>query len=59
MRMGHLARDNNAFLQQFVGLEALLDLIGGRYAYQQVDAPLDATALRYQIGARPFRRHSQ
>ncbi|MFJ4343963.1 GTP 3',8-cyclase MoaA [Pseudomonas sp. NPDC089401] len=49
MRMGHLARDSNAFLQQFVGLDALLGLIGGQYPYQQVDAPLDATALRYQI----------
>ncbi|WP_313714294.1 radical SAM protein [Pseudomonas sp.] len=49
MRMGHLARDNNAFLQQFVGLDALLDVIGARYDYQQVQAPLDATALRYQI----------
>jgi len=49
MRMGHLARDHNAFLQQFVGLEALLDLIGTEYGYQQVDAPLDATALRYRI----------
>ncbi|WP_079227059.1 GTP 3',8-cyclase MoaA [Pseudomonas putida] len=52
MRMGHLARDSNAFLQQFVGLDALLDVIGGRYGYQQVDAPLDATALRYQIPGR-------
>ncbi|BDM24133.1 MULTISPECIES: GTP 3',8-cyclase MoaA [Pseudomonas] len=49
MRMGHLARDNNAFLQQFVGLDALLDVIGTRYGYQQVEAPLDATALRYRI----------
>ena len=49
MRMGHLARDNNAFLQQFVGLDALREVIGGRYGYQPVDAPPDATALRYQI----------
>ncbi|QBF27806.1 radical SAM protein [Pseudomonas tructae] len=49
MRMGHLARDNNAFLQQFVSLEHLLQLIGGQYEYLQANAPVDATALRYQI----------
>jgi len=49
MRMGHLARDNNAFLQQFVGLDHLLALIGQAHDYQQAQAPLDATALRYQI----------
>jgi len=36
-------------VQQFVGLDQLLALIGGKYAYVQVDAPLDATALRYEI----------
>ncbi|MGF6394005.1 GTP 3',8-cyclase MoaA [Pseudomonas plecoglossicida] len=49
MRMGHLARDNNAFLQQFVGLDHLLAVIGQAHDYQQAQAPLDATALRYQI----------
>ncbi|GLO14222.1 GTP 3',8-cyclase 1 [Pseudomonas putida] len=49
MRMGHLARDHNTFLHQFVGLDQLLMLIGSRHAYLQVDAPQDATALRYQI----------
>jgi len=49
MRMGHLAREHNAFVQQFVGLDQLLTLIGDKHAYVQVDAPLDATALRYQI----------
>ncbi|KDN98154.1 GTP 3',8-cyclase MoaA [Pseudomonas donghuensis] len=49
MRMGHLARDSNAFLQQFVSLEHLLQLIGGQYEYLQANAPVDATALRYQI----------
>ncbi|WP_449431823.1 GTP 3',8-cyclase MoaA [Pseudomonas putida] len=49
MRMGHLARNHNAFLQQFVGLDQLLALIGREHLYQQVDAALDATALRYQI----------
>jgi len=49
MRMGHLARDGNAFLQQFVGLEQLLALIGQSHAYEQAPRPLDATALRYRI----------
>lgn len=35
MRMGHLARDGNAFLQQFVGLEQLLGLIGQSHRYEQ------------------------
>jgi len=52
MRMGHLARDGNAFLQQFVSLEQLLALIGQAYDYQQASAALDATALRYQIPRR-------
>jgi cyclic pyranopterin phosphate synthase len=49
MRMGHLAKDSNAFLQQFVSLEQLLGLIGERYEYAQTDAPIDATAVRYAI----------
>ncbi|MCW2270429.1 Cyclic pyranopterin monophosphate synthase [compost metagenome] len=54
MRMGHLARDGNAFLQQFVSLEHLLQLIGERYEYLQANAPVDATALRYQIPGHGF-----
>ncbi len=49
MRMGHLARDHNAFLQQFVGLDQLLALIADRHAIAKVDAPPGATALRYQV----------
>ncbi|APU29770.1 GTP 3',8-cyclase MoaA [Ectopseudomonas chengduensis] len=49
MRMGHLARDPNAFNQQFVGLPELLELIGSRYQYVQASAPVDATAMRYAI----------
>ena len=54
MRMGHLARAGNGFTQQFVGMPELLELIGKRYAYTQADAPLDATALRYQIPEQGF-----
>lgn len=49
MRMGHLARDGNAFSQQFVSLAQLLELIGTRHEFVQAGAPLDATALRYAI----------
>ncbi|WP_213876659.1 radical SAM protein [Pseudomonas sp. dw_358] len=49
MRMGHLARDGQTFSQQFISLEQLLAVIGERYAYQQAEAPVDATALRYEI----------
>jgi cyclic pyranopterin phosphate synthase len=49
MRMGHLASDQNGFLQQFVSLAQLLSLIGERYEYLQADAPVDATAVRYRI----------
>ena len=54
MRMGHLASDSNAFLQQFVSLQQLLALIGERYEYLQAQAPIDATAVRYQIPGQGF-----
>ncbi|WP_369959091.1 GTP 3',8-cyclase MoaA [Pseudomonas benzenivorans] len=54
MRMGHLARDGNGFLQQFVGMPELLAMIGERHGFTQADAPVDATALRYEIPGRGF-----
>lgn len=54
MRMGHLAREGNTFNQQFISLEALLELIGARYLYQQAEAPMDATAIRYEIPGQGF-----
>ena len=54
MRMGHLASDSNAFLQQFVSLQQLLSLIGERYEYLQADAPVDATAVRYEVPGRGY-----
>lgn len=54
MRMGHLARDPNGFNQQFVGMPELLALIGERYPYVQADAPVDATALRYEVPGQGF-----
>lgn len=54
MRMGHLARDGNAFQQQFYGMDDLLATIAERYTFVQADAPLDATALRYEIPGQGF-----
>ncbi|WP_447750825.1 GTP 3',8-cyclase MoaA [Pseudomonas nicosulfuronedens] len=54
MRMGHLARDPNGFNQQFIGMQDLLDVIGERHAYVQADAPVDATALRYEVPGQGF-----
>ncbi|TWC39022.1 cyclic pyranopterin phosphate synthase [Pseudomonas sp. SJZ079] len=54
MRMGHLARPGNSFVQQFVGMPELLAMIGERHAFAQAEAPLDATALRYQIPGMGF-----
>ncbi|MBU1332473.1 MAG: radical SAM protein [Gammaproteobacteria bacterium] len=49
MRMGHLSKPGAGFAQQFVGMPELLELIAAHYDYVQADAPLDATALRYEI----------
>jgi cyclic pyranopterin phosphate synthase len=54
MRMGHLACGGNTFVQQFVGMPELLALIGQHYEYLQADAPVDATALRYEIPGQGF-----
>ena len=49
MRMGHLARDGAAFQQQFYGMPQLLEAVASRYEFVQAPAPVDATALRYEI----------
>ncbi|WP_341304455.1 radical SAM protein [Pseudomonas sp. TMP25] len=49
MRMGHLAQHAEAFRAQFVGQRELLELIGERYEFSQAEAPVDSTALRYDI----------
>ncbi len=54
MRMGHLASDASAFHGQFIGLDALLALIGEHHEYQQANAPVDATAIRYEIPGRGY-----
>ena len=54
MRMGHLAKDSNAFLQQFVSLQQLLSLIGEHHEYLQANAPVDATAVRYEVPGKGY-----
>ncbi|WJN60750.1 radical SAM protein [Pseudomonas sp. SO81] len=49
MRMGHLARDTANFSRQYFGMDEILELIGSQHTYIQAPAPLDSTALRYEI----------
>ncbi|PYC24616.1 radical SAM protein [Aquipseudomonas alcaligenes] len=54
MRMGHLAREGASFQQQFYGMPELLAAVAERHEFVQAPAPLDATALRYEIPERGF-----
>ncbi|HSG90226.1 MAG TPA: radical SAM protein [Pseudomonadales bacterium] len=51
MRMGHLAH-SAAFDRDFMGMDALLEVIGERYEYSRTDAPWDSTAVRFEIPGR-------
>ncbi|MFT5561543.1 MAG: cyclic pyranopterin phosphate synthase [Candidatus Azotimanducaceae bacterium] len=48
MQMGHLL-GSNAFHQDFLSMEALLDLISEKYEFARTDAPYDSTAVRFEI----------
>jgi cyclic pyranopterin phosphate synthase len=54
MRMGHLAREGASFQQQFYGMPELLEKVAERHEFVRAPAPLDATALRYEIPGRGF-----
>ncbi|SIQ08100.1 GTP 3',8-cyclase MoaA [Aquipseudomonas alcaligenes] len=54
MRMGHLARESASFQQQFYGMPELLEKVAERHEFVQAPAPLDATALRYEIPGHGF-----
>lgn len=54
MRMGHLAREGASFQQQFYGMPELLEKVAESHEFVQAPAPLDATALRYEIPGRGF-----
>ena len=51
MRMGHLAH-SAAFDRDFLGMEALLAIIGERFEYTRTDAAWDSTAVRFEIPGR-------
>lgn len=51
MRMGHLAH-SAAFDRDFLGMEALLEIIGSRHEYLRTDAPWDSTAVRFEVPGR-------
>ncbi|WP_263141882.1 radical SAM protein [Pseudomonas sp. RIT-PI-AD] len=52
MRMGHLAGSGVDFQRQFVGLRELQEIIGAAHPFVQAEAPVDATALRFEIPGR-------
>lgn len=54
MRMGHLAREGASFQQQFYGMPELLEKVAERHEFVQAPAPLDATAMRYEIPGHGF-----
>ncbi len=54
MRMGHLAREGASFQQQFYGMPELLEKVAERHEFVRAPAPLDATALRYEIPGHGF-----
>lgn len=54
MRMGHLASDRAAFTREFIGMPELLEMIGTRYSFTQAQAPVDSTAVRFQVGGQGY-----
>ncbi len=53
MNMGHL-RYGNGFQRDFIGMEEILEMIAGRYAFTRTDAPYDSTAVRFEIPGKGF-----
>ena len=48
MQMGHL-NDSNAFGSQFFGLDDILGLISTRFDFNEIESPMDSTAVRYRV----------
>ncbi len=48
MNMGHL-KHNQMYEREFIGMKTLLELIGQNYDVEQIEAPHDSTALRFEI----------
>ena len=48
MNMGHL-RSGNQYVQDFYGMEEILESIGTRFEFARTDAPYDSTAVRFEV----------
>ena len=48
MNMGHL-RSGNQYVQDFYGMEEILETIGKRFEFARTDAPYDSTAVRFEV----------
>ncbi len=48
MNMGHL-RSGPQYMQDFFGMEEILETIGRRYEFARTHAPYDSTAVRYEV----------
>ena len=51
MKMGHL-RAGNQYLQDFYGMDEILEAIGQRHEFTRTDAPFDSTAARFEVPGR-------
>ena len=51
MKMGHL-RAGNQYLQDFYGMDEILEAIGQHYEFTRTDAPFDSTAARFEVPGR-------
>ena len=48
MNMGHL-KHNQSYEQEFIGMDEILEIIGNKYEYYKIDAPIDSTSVRFEI----------
>ena len=48
MNMGHL-KHNQSYETKFIGMDELLEIIGSKYEYYKIDAPVDSTSVRFEI----------
>ena len=51
MNMGHL-RVSNQYVQDFYGMDEILEAIGTKFEFARTDAPYDSTAIRYEVPGR-------
>lgn len=48
MRMGHLLT-SSSFVEDFISMDELLDVIREKYEFERTDAPYDSTSVRFKI----------